>query len=172
MDRVCNCLIIGLLCLGVAACNRPSAVPSLSAQTTAATGHQNTDTVATQVMLGTNVIGRTRFSWGPEDALAELVLDRKTEIATLTLLKNDGVTPLAISLKMINLTIDAPLTEIELVAKPRETDPAGTASQFEAVHEVLRLTKPLSGTLSGFIAEEPFVTDFSEPYDLFAATSE
>jgi hypothetical protein len=153
--------------LAVVACDNPAPVSSASASVTS-TNHSVAEETASTIHVAENAVGQTHIEWGPEDARATLVLDRGTNQATLTLLKNDGVTPLAIAIEKIYLTIDAPLTEIELIAEPVDTDRPGASSRFVAEHEVLSLTKPFSGAISAKINDDPYVSDFAEPYDLFA----
>lgn len=76
---------------------------------------------------------------------------------------------MSVHAESVFLIIDAPLTEIELIAEPRESDAKGTSSRFAAVDETISVTKPLSGSISATIDDVPYVADFAEPYDLFAS---
>lgn len=181
MDRLLLTVAASCLCVLLAACDLPRLTNSSNASSTATTVKSATpsslrvsaSTPATSEHRGSlSERQRTRFSWGPDNAQVEWRVDRTHGEATIHLLQATTDAPAPLPLEKIQLIIDAPLTEIELVARPVESDAAGTSSRFTAIHPLLAKKKPLSGSISAMVNKQAYVSDFAEPYDLFVSNSD
>jgi hypothetical protein len=78
------------------------------------------------------------------------------------ILGSDEKTPAPIKAQTIQLTINDPMTELELVAKPLEGEAEGTSSRFVGTHDTIGTVKEFAGTISGQMEGTPYTGDFKE----------
>ena len=133
-------------------CNKPPA-PAPAPETQAdAGGHAH----------GSGPHGGTLTDWGGGAYHVEFTVDHDKKEAMVFILGSDEKSPSPIKSEKIQLTINDPATEIELVAMPLEGEAAGTSSRFVGTHDTIGIVKEFSGTLSGEIEGTPYTGDFAE----------
>lgn len=110
--------------------------------------------------------GGTLTDWGGGAYHVEFTVDHDEKEATVYILGADEKTPAPIKAESIHLTIDEPMTELELEARPLEGEAAGVSSRFVASHDTLGIVREFAGTISGAIEDTPYTGDFKEePHD-------
>jgi hypothetical protein len=104
--------------------------------------------------------------WGGGAYHVEFTVDHDQKEATVYLLGSDEKSPSPIKAKSIQLVIDDPKTELELVAKPLDGEAEGTSSRFVGSHDTIGIVKEFAGTISAEIEGTPYTGDFKEePHD-------
>lgn len=106
--------------------------------------------------------GGTLTDWGGGAYHVEFTVDHEKKEATVYLVGSDEKSPAPIEADKIRLTIDDPMTELELVAKPLEGEAAGTSSRFVGTHDTLGIVKEFAGAIGGEIEGVPYTGDFKE----------
>jgi hypothetical protein len=147
-------LTISLACAALlAGCGREPdpAPPASSAAAMPATDHH-----------GNAPHGGTVADWGGGAYHVEFTVDHDKKEATVYVLGSDGQSPAPINAETIQLTINDPKTEMELVAKPLEGEAEGTSSRFIGTHDTIGMVKEFAGTISGMLDGDPYVGDFKE----------
>ena len=110
--------------------------------------------------------GGTLTDWGGGAYHVELTVDHDKKEATVYIVGSDEKSPQPIKADKIQLTINDPMTELELVAKPLEGEAEGTSSRFVGTHDTIGIVKEFAGTISGEIEGTPYTGDFKEePHD-------
>lgn len=110
--------------------------------------------------------GGTLTDWGGGAYHVEFTVDHANKEATVYIIGGDAKSPQPIKADKIQLTINDPMTELELVAKPLEGEAAGTSSRFVGTHDTIGIVKEFAGTISGEIDGTPYTGDFKEePHD-------
>lgn len=110
--------------------------------------------------------GGTLTDWGGGAYHVEFTVDHDKKETTVYILGSDEKSPSPIKAKSIQLVINDPKTELELVAKPLEGEAEGTSSRFVGTHDTIGIVKEFAGTLSGEIEGTPYTGDFKEePHD-------
>ena len=110
--------------------------------------------------------GGTIADWGGGKYHVEFTVDHDKKEAAVYVLGSDGKSPAPIKAESIQLTINDPMTEMELVAKPLEGEAEGTSSRFVGTHDSIGIVKEFAGTISGQIEDTPYTGDFKEvPHD-------
>ena len=106
--------------------------------------------------------GGTIADWGGGKYHVEFTVDHDAKEATVYILGSDGKSPAPIKAESIQLTINDPMTEMELVAKPLGGEAEGTSSRFVGTHDTIGIVKEFAGTISGQIEDTPYTGDFKE----------
>jgi len=75
---------------------------------------------------------------------------------------NCTIPPSPIRAYSIQLVINDPKTELDLVAQPLEGEAEGTSWRFVGTHDTIGIVREFSGTLSGEIEGTPYTGDFQE----------
>lgn len=106
--------------------------------------------------------GGTVFDWGGGAYHLEFTVDHDRKEATVYVLGSDQKSPEPIAAQSINLTIDDPMTELELTARPLDGEAEGTSSRFVGTHDTIGIVKEFAGTVSGEVAGTPYTGEFKE----------
>jgi hypothetical protein len=106
--------------------------------------------------------GGTLADWGGGEYHVEFTVDHDKKEATVYVLGGDAATPAPIAAESIELVIDDPRTEMQLVAQPLEGEPEGTSSRFVGTHDTIGIVKEFSGTIRGLIDGTPYTGNFKE----------
>jgi hypothetical protein len=110
--------------------------------------------------------GGTLTDWGGGAYHVEFTVDHDKKQATVYLVGSDEKSPSPIEADKIQLVINDPMTEVELIAEPLEGEAKGTSSRFVGTHDTLGIVKEFAGTISGQIGGTPYTGDFKEePHD-------
>lgn len=100
--------------------------------------------------------------WGGGKYHVEFTVDHGKKEATVYILGSDEKSPAPIKTPTIHLTINDPITELDLTAKPLEGEAAGMSSRFVGTHDTIGIVKEFAGTISGEIEGTPYTGDFKE----------
>lgn len=106
--------------------------------------------------------GGTLTDWGGGAYHVEFTVDHDKKETTVYILGGDEKTPAPIKAEKISLTINDPMTELELVASPQEGEVDGMSSRFVGTHDTIGIVKEFAGTISGQIEDTPYTGDFKE----------
>jgi hypothetical protein len=106
--------------------------------------------------------GGTLTEWGGGDYHVEFIVDHDQKEATVYILGSDAKSPAPIKTQTIQLALNDPMIDLDLVAKPLEGEAQGTSSRFVGTHEVLSIAKAIAGSISGQIEGTPYTVDFNE----------
>jgi hypothetical protein len=153
-------LAIGAAMLQVSGCGSSSS-PAIN-PTTNPTPPIVTETGDDAHSHGAGPHGGALTDWGGGAYHVEFTVDHETKEATVYLVGSDEKSPSPIKADKIQLVIDDPMTEMELVAKPMEGESDGMSSRFVGTHETIGIVKEFSGTISGEIEGTPYTGDFQE----------
>lgn len=106
--------------------------------------------------------GGTVTDWGGGAYHVEVTVDHDKKEATVYILGSDEKSPAPIKAQTLQLTINDPMTDLELVAKPLEGEAEGTSSRFVGTHDTIGIMKEFAGTISGQTEGTPYTGDFKE----------
>lgn len=106
--------------------------------------------------------GGTLFDWGGGAFHAEFTVDHEKQEATVYILAGDAKTPAPIKSDKLQLTIEDPVTELELLPVPLDGEKDGMCSRFVGKHETIAIVKEFAGTVSGVVVDTPYTGDFKE----------
>lgn len=106
--------------------------------------------------------GGTLTDWGGGAYHIEFTVDHDKKEATVYVLGSDEKSPAPLKAKSIQLVIDDPMTELELVANPLEGEAEGTSSRFVGMHDTIGIVKEFAGTIRGEVEGTPYTGDFKE----------
>lgn len=106
--------------------------------------------------------GGTLFDWGGGSYHVEFTVDHDRKEAVIYILGDDAKSPVAIKADKIQLVIDEPFTELDLIAQPLDSEGNGMSSRFVGQHETLGIVREFSGTVSGVVEGTPYSGDFKE----------
>jgi len=106
--------------------------------------------------------GGTLADWGGGAYHVEFTVDHDKKEATVYIVGSDEKSPSPIRADKIQLVINDPMTELELVAKPLEGEAEGMSSRFVGTHDTIGIVKEFGGTISGQIGGTPYTGDFKE----------
>ena len=110
--------------------------------------------------------GGTLTDWGGGAYHVEFTVDHGKKEATVYIVGSDEKSPSPIKTETIHLTINDPMTELDLTALPEEGEAEGSSSRFVGTHDTLGIVKEFAGTISGEIEGTPYTGDFKEePHD-------
>ena len=146
-----------LITIGFAGCAKQTAPP---AQTP--TQPEATTTESKDHHHGSGPHGGTITDWGGGKYHVEFTVDHDKKETTVYIIGSDAKSPAPVKAKSIQLLINDPMTEMELVAKPLEGETSGMSSRFVGTHETLGIVREFSGTISGVVGDTPFTGDFKE----------
>ena len=111
---------------------------------------------------GSGPHGGTITDWGGGAYHVEFTVDHDRKEVTVYILGSDEKTPAPIQAQTIHLTIDDPMTELDLTAKPLEGEAEGSSSRFVGTHDTIGIVQEFSGTISGEVEGTPYTGDFKE----------
>lgn len=111
---------------------------------------------------GSGPHGGTITDWGGGAYHVEFTVDHDKKEATVYILGGDEKTPAPIKAQTIHVTINDPMTELDLTAKPLEGEAEGTSSRFVGTHDTIGIVQEFAGTISGEIEGTPYTGDFKE----------
>jgi hypothetical protein len=111
---------------------------------------------------GSGPHGGTITDWGGGAYHVEFTVDHDKKEATVYILGGDEKTPAPIKAQSIHVTINDPMTEMDLTAKPLEGEAEGTSSRFVGTHDTIGIVQEFAGTISGEIEGTPYTGDFKE----------
>lgn len=106
--------------------------------------------------------GGTITDWGGGAYHVEFTVDHDKKEATVYIFGSDEKTPAPIKAQSIQLTINDPMTEMELAASPLEGEPEDSSSRFVGTHDTIGIVKEFAGTISGQVDGTPYTGDFKE----------
>jgi len=106
--------------------------------------------------------GGTIMDWGGGAYHVEFTVDHDQKETTVYILGSDEKSPEPIQAQSIHLTINDPMTELELAALPLDGEAEGTSSRFVGTHDTIGIVKEFAGTISGEIEGTPYTGDFQE----------
>lgn len=106
--------------------------------------------------------GGTMVDWGGGAYHVEFTVDHEKKEATIYVLDSDEKSPRPIKADKIQLVINDPETEMELIAQPLEGEAAGSSSRFVGTHDTIGIEKEFAGTITGLIGGTPYTGDFKE----------
>jgi hypothetical protein len=106
--------------------------------------------------------GGTLTDWGGGAYHVEFTVDHDKKEATVYIVGSDEKSPTPIKADKIQLVINDPMTELELIAKPLDGEAEGTSSRFVGTHDTIGIVKEFAGTISGQIDGTPYTGDFNE----------
>jgi len=106
--------------------------------------------------------GGTLTDWGGGAYHVEFTVDHDKKEATVYIVGSDEKSPSPIKADKIQLVINDPMTEIELVANPLDGEGEGMSSRFVGTHDTIGIVKEFAGTISGQIDGTPYTGDFKE----------
>jgi len=106
--------------------------------------------------------GGTLIDWGGGAYHVEFTADHDKKETTVYILGSDEKSPVPIKAQTIHLTINDPMTELDLAAQPLEGEAEGTSSRFVGTHDTIGIAKEFAGTISGEVEGTPFTGDFKE----------
>jgi hypothetical protein len=132
-------------------------IPGPAAQAPSAAGDHGHDHVH-----GAGPHGGTITDWGGGAYHVEFTVDHDKKEATVYILGSDEKSPTPIKAQSIHLTINDPMTELDLAAQPLEGEAEGTASRFVGTHDTIGIVKEFAGTISGEVEGTPYTGDFKE----------
>jgi hypothetical protein len=136
--------------------------PSVPALAPSASSAPSTD----QHVHGAGPHGGTIADWGGGAYHVEFIVDHDKKEATVYILGGDEKTPAPIKAQSIHLTINDPMMELDLAAKPLEGEAEGTSSRFVGTHDSLGVVREFAGAITGEIEGTPYTGDFKEePHD-------
>jgi len=104
----------------------------------------------------------TLIDWGGGKYHVEFTVDHAKKESTVYILGSDEKSPSPIKAQTIHLTINDPMTELDLAAQPLEGEAEGLSSRFVGTHDTLGIVKEFAGTISGEIEGTPYTGDFKE----------
>ena len=106
--------------------------------------------------------GGALTDWGGGAYHVEFTVDHDKKEAIVYIVGSDEKSPAPIKADKIQLTINDPMTEMELVAQPLEGEAASMSSRFVGTHDTIGIVKEFAGTISGEIEGTPYTGDFKE----------
>ena len=106
--------------------------------------------------------GGALTDWGGGAYHVEFTVDHEKKEATVYILGSDEKTPAPIKASSIHLTINDPMTEMDLAAQPLEGEAEGMSSRFVGMHDTIGMVQEFAGTISGEIDGTPYTGDFKE----------
>jgi hypothetical protein len=106
--------------------------------------------------------GGTITDWGGGAYHVEFTVDHDKKEATVYILGGDEKTAAPIKAQSIHLTINDPMTELDLAAKPLEGEAGGASSRFVGTHDNLGIVREFAGAITGEIEGTPYTGDFKE----------
>jgi hypothetical protein len=143
---------------GCAETPAPAPASTTTTQTSPAAGDHGHDHPA----HGAGPHGGTLTDWGGGAYHVEFTVDHDKKEATVYILGSDEKTPAPIKAEKIQIVINDPMTELELVAQPLEGEADGASSRFVGTHDTIGIVKEFAGTVSGQIEGTPYTGDFKE----------
>ena len=111
---------------------------------------------------GSGPHGGTITDWGGGAYHVEFTVDHDKKEATVYVLGSDEKTPSPIKAEKISVTINDPMTEMDLTAMPLEGESEGTSSRFVGTHDTIGIVQEFAGTISGEIDGTPYIGNFKE----------
>jgi hypothetical protein len=117
---------------------------------------------AEQHAHGAGPHGGTITDWGGGAYHVEFTVDHDKKEATVYILGGDEKTAAPINAQSIHLTINDPMTELDLAAKPLEGEAGGASSRFVGTHDNLGIVREFAGAITGEIEGTPYTGDFKE----------
>lgn len=159
---VVTCSILALSMNGCGETPRPNPAASTSGDTSAAADKGKEDHAHPHGGHGAGPHDGTLTDWGGGAYHVEFTVDHDKKEATVFILGSDEMSPVPIKAEKIKLTINDPMTELELVAKPLEGEKDGMSSRFVGSHDTIGIVKEFAGTISGEIEGTPYTGDFNE----------
>jgi hypothetical protein len=152
MKRICLLLVCFAFPWLVAGCNSTAPETDKKSDTVAPAAHAH----------GSGPHGGTIADWGGGAYHVEFTVDHDKKEATVYILGGDEKTPAPIKAQTIHLTINNPMTEMDLTAKPLEGEAEGTSSRFAGTHDTIGIFEEFAGTISAEIEGTPYTGDFKE----------
>ncbi|MEL6106378.1 MAG: hypothetical protein AAFU85_10090 [Planctomycetota bacterium] len=162
-----RCIAILCCAVAIAGCQDSHSTPGESPLTVDSTSHTHTDHDSSHHSAeghahGEGPHGGTIADWGGGTYHVEFLVDHDEQQATAYVLGSDEKTPTPIGPKSIELSLQAPSVQVELIAVPQDDDPEGKSSRFVGTHEQLSIVQEYSGTLTGVIDGTPYSGNFAE----------
>ncbi len=159
--------VSALLALAVG-CGQPAAPPTVAPAASGPTADAHDD-LAHAHGHGAGPHDGTLIDWGGGAYHVEFTVDHDKKEATVYILGSDEKSPSPIKAGTIHLTINDPMTELDLAAMPLEGEAEGTSSRFVGTHDTIGIVKEFAGTISGEIEGTPYTGDFKEEPHAHAA---
>jgi hypothetical protein len=163
MRRIFGIAASSALAASMCGCEPTAPIPGPAPSTSTTTKTDTEDHAHPHRGHGAGPHEGTLMDWGGGAYHVEFTVDHDKKEATVYILGSDEKSPAPIKADKINLTINDPMTEMELVAKPLEGEKGGMSSRFVGTHDTIGLVREFAGTISGEIAGTPYTGDFKEP---------
>ncbi len=157
MKRFLSLMACSAMFYGFTGCSQTPA-PAPAPQTNSATPVQDKGHPA----HGAGPHGGALTDWGGGAYHVEFTVDHDKKEATVYIVGSDEKSPSPIKAQTIHLTINEPMTELDLTAKPLEGEAEGTSSRFVGTHDTIGIVREFAGTISGEIGGTPYTGDFKE----------
>lgn len=106
--------------------------------------------------------GGTLLDWGGGAYHVEFTVDHDKQESVVYIIGSDAKSPSPIKADKIQLSINEPAFQVELVASPLEGESDGKSSRFVGKHESLGKVQEFAGTISGDVEGTPYSGDFKE----------
>jgi hypothetical protein len=106
--------------------------------------------------------GGALTDWGGGAYHVEFTVDHDKKEVTVYIVGSDEKSPAPIKADKIQLVINDPMTEMDLVAQPLDSEAEGMSSRFVGTHDTIGIVKEFAGTISGQIEGTPYTGDFQE----------
>lgn len=111
---------------------------------------------------GSGPHGGTIADWGGGAYHVEFTVDHDKKEATVYILGGDAKSPAPIKAEKVQLSINEPSFQIDLVAQPLEGEGDGKSSRFVGRHDNLGIVREFDGTITGEVGGTPYAGDFQE----------
>lgn len=160
MNRVITLSSVAALLLIVMGCGQPAKPVAAPASTSSGTPAK--PAAGDHPAHGAGPHGGTLTDWGGGAYHVEFTVDHGKKEAIVYVLGSDEKSPSPIKAKVIHITVNDPMTELDLAAKPLEGEAEGTSSRFVGIHDTFGIVKEFAGTLSGEVENTPYTGDFKE----------
>ncbi len=100
--------------------------------------------------------------WGGGKFHVEFTVDHEKQEATVYVLGSDCRTPAPIDAAKLNLAIEDPEFQADLIAKPLDSDGGRLCSRYVGTNENFGKAQTFSGKIFGSVAGQAFSGDFEE----------
>lgn len=162
MRRIFGLVACSALAASMCGCQPTAPTPGPTPAATTTTKTDTEDHAHPHSGHGAGPHEGTLTDWGGGAYHVEFTVDHDKKEVTVYILGSDEKSPAPIKADKIKLTINDPMTELELVAKPLEGEKDGVSSRFVGTHDTIGIVKEFAGTISGEIDGTPYTGDFKE----------
>jgi len=146
--------VCGLLCLTIGCSDKPATAPGADATAGPAEAADHAH--------GAGPHGGALSDWGGGAYHVEFTVDHGKKESTVYVLASDAKSPAPIPAAKLQLSINDPAFQVDLMAQPMEGETAGASSRFVGQHENLGIVREFAGSITGEVGGTPYAGDFAE----------